>query len=574
MKKKRNNIKNSNKNLLYCLKDFYGLGENNSKILLNYFGFKDIKRREVPDDDWELFKKALKVFRYRYNFVLERKHRAILETLLSIKHYRSMRHKYGLPVRGQKTKSNGKTQKRICSIRLKKVKFYSTLNTSLKRNSWVFGIFKLKKYERKVIKTKDTKPILVNSSLFNKNKLSYIKLTDNFLFDFYKYKTKGVFLKYFYRARKQIFRLKREHGYHIKPSKIRKFYRYSSYKYLYKTYANYLNNYLFKGFKSNKNISKFKYFYLVNFFNKLKNNYIVKLKSQKFKNLALKRDIDIINENIKNIYIRNLKIFKLIDFNKYNSKLLLKLFYNNFKVILSLKYKILVIKRKFYILKKKLASNSINLNNKLIKFNNILKKRGNSFNKQINIKKYEIGFRNRNILGFFNQSLIDFKKFIFFNKVKNKSNLKLLFKKFIKFRSKKTKRKLRSKNKKIKKNKKKFIPKFFFEYYSLFIKFKRTNILLFLYDPKGNLKFSITGGSVGFKGRKRSSVNSIFKIYSKLKKKLFRLFPLRLNIFLVGFNYTKKIFIRYLKKREIYISNIIENTRVPFNGTRRKKLRR
>ena len=55
---------------------------------------------------------------YTIEMDLRKKKKDNIERLINIKSYRGFRHSFGLPVRGQRTRSNGKTQK-LLSNKLK-----------------------------------------------------------------------------------------------------------------------------------------------------------------------------------------------------------------------------------------------------------------------------------------------------------------------------------------------------------------------------------------------------------------------------------------------------------------------
>ena len=52
---------------------------------------------------------------------LKKFNREVLQTLVEVQSFKGIRHSKGLPVRGQRTSTNSKTQKRLGSSRLKRV---------------------------------------------------------------------------------------------------------------------------------------------------------------------------------------------------------------------------------------------------------------------------------------------------------------------------------------------------------------------------------------------------------------------------------------------------------------------
>lgn len=104
---------NDNKNLITGLTSIYGIGISHAidicvKVQLN----PKTRFKNLTENDINMISKELE-----NNYVVEsdllKQNAYFLKRLLSIKSYRGLRHYSGLPVRGQRTKSNSKTQKRI-----------------------------------------------------------------------------------------------------------------------------------------------------------------------------------------------------------------------------------------------------------------------------------------------------------------------------------------------------------------------------------------------------------------------------------------------------------------------------
>ncbi|CAI8315961.1 MAG: 30S ribosomal protein S13 [Opitutia bacterium UBA7350] len=102
----------ANKKLVYALRYIYGLGPTRAKIIVDEAGF-DPDRRAGDLNEEELNKLANLVA--EKNYVVEgdlrREVTANLKRLSAIRSWRGMRHMRGLPVRGQRTKTNARTRK-------------------------------------------------------------------------------------------------------------------------------------------------------------------------------------------------------------------------------------------------------------------------------------------------------------------------------------------------------------------------------------------------------------------------------------------------------------------------------
>jgi len=107
-------------NLVQGLTRIYGLGFNGSKRICTSLGFLDkIKVRNLVEKDWNLILDFIKRDKKKKVLKdLKRIERKFLWDLIDCRNYRGLRHTYGLPVRGQRTHSNGKTQAKLAKIRL------------------------------------------------------------------------------------------------------------------------------------------------------------------------------------------------------------------------------------------------------------------------------------------------------------------------------------------------------------------------------------------------------------------------------------------------------------------------
>ena len=99
------------KRMEYALTYIYGIGLHNSRLILNAVGIDFSKRaHELTEDEAAAIRLEL-----QKNYVVEgdlRKKVAMdIKSLMDLGSYRGLRHRKGLPCRGQKTKTNARTKK-------------------------------------------------------------------------------------------------------------------------------------------------------------------------------------------------------------------------------------------------------------------------------------------------------------------------------------------------------------------------------------------------------------------------------------------------------------------------------
>lgn len=100
-----------NKRLVIALTYLYGVGPQKSKEIIEKLNFNaDMRARELRQDDIARLNTLLQS-EYMVEGDLRRYVRDNIKRLISINCYRGMRHRQGLPVRGQKTKTNARTRK-------------------------------------------------------------------------------------------------------------------------------------------------------------------------------------------------------------------------------------------------------------------------------------------------------------------------------------------------------------------------------------------------------------------------------------------------------------------------------
>ena len=99
-----------NKRVEISLTYIFGIGRSTSNEILEKEGVdKDIKVKDLTEE--QVGKIRTIVEEYKIEGELRKEIRLNIKRLLDIKSYRGLRHRNGLPVRGQKTKTNARTRK-------------------------------------------------------------------------------------------------------------------------------------------------------------------------------------------------------------------------------------------------------------------------------------------------------------------------------------------------------------------------------------------------------------------------------------------------------------------------------
>lgn len=100
-----------NKRLEIALTYIYGIGRSLAKRILEATGIDPLKRvRELSEEEITALRKEIEG-KYMVEGDLRRKVHADIQRLKDINCYRGLRHKVGLPVRGQRTRANARTWK-------------------------------------------------------------------------------------------------------------------------------------------------------------------------------------------------------------------------------------------------------------------------------------------------------------------------------------------------------------------------------------------------------------------------------------------------------------------------------
>lgn len=90
----------------------YGIGETTSKKILEDCGIDlNLRTKDLSEADLAKIRSKIEEMGIRVEGELRRNVTQNIRRLMDIKSYRGSRHKKGLPVRGQKTRSNARTRK-------------------------------------------------------------------------------------------------------------------------------------------------------------------------------------------------------------------------------------------------------------------------------------------------------------------------------------------------------------------------------------------------------------------------------------------------------------------------------
>jgi small subunit ribosomal protein S13 len=104
---------NENKALFLTLQTIIGLNKQSAIQICSQIGVHPavkLKKLRIHQMD-----QLTKICREEIDSNLPRKVRNNIQFLIQIKHYKGTRHMFGLPTRGQRTRTNGKTSKRLMS---------------------------------------------------------------------------------------------------------------------------------------------------------------------------------------------------------------------------------------------------------------------------------------------------------------------------------------------------------------------------------------------------------------------------------------------------------------------------
>ena len=101
----------ANKRVLISLRYIFGIGPSNAKVICDQLGIAEERRVNQLSDDEILKIRELIDREYRVEGDLRREEAMNKKRLMDMACYRGLRHRKGLPVRGQRTHTNARTRK-------------------------------------------------------------------------------------------------------------------------------------------------------------------------------------------------------------------------------------------------------------------------------------------------------------------------------------------------------------------------------------------------------------------------------------------------------------------------------
>jgi small subunit ribosomal protein S13 len=101
----------TNKRVAISLRYIYGIGPKNAKDIIDQLGIPEERRVNQLTDDEVLRIRELIDREYRVEGDLRREEAMNKKRLMDMACYRGLRHRKGLPVRGQRTHTNARTRK-------------------------------------------------------------------------------------------------------------------------------------------------------------------------------------------------------------------------------------------------------------------------------------------------------------------------------------------------------------------------------------------------------------------------------------------------------------------------------
>jgi small subunit ribosomal protein S13 len=102
-----------NKSVYFALTHIYGIGKANSFLICRKSGFSaNMKVKNLSKDQIIKLIKTIETLNIELASDLKKAESLITKTLVSIRSYRGLRKKQGLPVRGQRTHTNAKTARK------------------------------------------------------------------------------------------------------------------------------------------------------------------------------------------------------------------------------------------------------------------------------------------------------------------------------------------------------------------------------------------------------------------------------------------------------------------------------
>jgi small subunit ribosomal protein S13 len=102
-----------NKPIFFALTNIYGIGSEKSSVICKKLGFsKNLKIKSLSEEQVSKLVKTTELLGIPLASELKKLKSLNTKKLLSIKSYKGLRKNQGLPVRGQRTRTNAKTAKK------------------------------------------------------------------------------------------------------------------------------------------------------------------------------------------------------------------------------------------------------------------------------------------------------------------------------------------------------------------------------------------------------------------------------------------------------------------------------
>ena len=101
-----------NKRAIIALTYIHGIGNTSSRAILKSVGVDESRRmKDLTEDELNLIRKEIESDKYTIEGDLRREVSINIKRLMDMRCYRGLRHRSGLPVRGQRTRTNARTRK-------------------------------------------------------------------------------------------------------------------------------------------------------------------------------------------------------------------------------------------------------------------------------------------------------------------------------------------------------------------------------------------------------------------------------------------------------------------------------
>lgn len=108
---KKKNLQSKRTHII--LEKIYGIGKKRSKDIFSHFGItKNCTLQELYFEEISKIDEFIKK-KYKINKELSLETKKYIKKMINIKSYKGLRHLQGYPVRGQRTHSNSKTQRKF-----------------------------------------------------------------------------------------------------------------------------------------------------------------------------------------------------------------------------------------------------------------------------------------------------------------------------------------------------------------------------------------------------------------------------------------------------------------------------